>query len=166
MWKRDCIDFMPVRSKSVGDEPSGAEVQPIINDPFGIKDMKKQRRVTKKINKAYVVHYPEPGLYKLNKFDRHNFPFDRNAKTEVDSSVGSLDQSLQDVSALEKSNINDLWYKYIFNDNSPIFGIGLDENANNESKNISEQITDNSMLSNISDFEKNSNMSKFQTTGD
>lgn len=132
--------------------------------------MKKQRRVGKKINKAYVVHFPEPGHFRLNKQDRHNFPFDRNAKTEADSSVGSLDLSMQDVSALEKSNINDLWYKYIFNDNSPLFGIGMDENDKNQSllqqTNISEPITDNSLLSNLSDFERNSNISKFQTTGD
>jgi len=78
-----------------------------------------------------LVHFPISDIFRLNKLDRHDFTNHRCAKTEIDSSVGSLDLSLKDVSILDKSNINDLWYKYIFNDNSPLFGIGVDENTNN-----------------------------------
>ena len=79
-----------------------------------------RQRVDKQINQAFVEQFPEVGRYRLNGHNRHSFPVGRQAKTEPDESTDSARISLHDVSALEKANINDQWYQYIYDDNSPL----------------------------------------------
>lgn len=167
---------LPSRSKSLGDLPSNpyisvdqSRIDPqktarywankgfwlkkkSQDDFFGIESKKQEKKVRRRINEAYVVCCAELGaLYQLDAMDRHNFQLGRNAKTEVEESERSSSYSNQDVSALEKSNINDLWYKYIFNDNSALFGIGgagLNDDNANQSQLSEDNVNDNSILSN------------------